>query len=290
MKRFFFLAALGLSALACATITNLTNTQPTPAAATSISLPTVIASTGTPAAVIRREETELYCPSDVPAAVEAYNQAVSLEKTGDDTSAEPLYRKAIDLDPSYCDAMDNLALLLKRAGNYKDTVELYQRSIAIYPESYTAHLGLANTYNQLEQYDNARIEFDTLLKLYPDDAEGYYGLGNVYFNQEKYEEALGQFKKAEEIYTAQGSDYLLDAQAYIGYTYIMLEDYASGRDYLEMVQPYFQDSGYNNYMLGICYYYGESIRDDKLAKQYLIRARELGVELGSELENFVNQP
>ncbi len=290
MKKIFFLASFILSTLACATVTNLTVPQPTSAVATSVSLPPSDTPTATPATIIRREDVEIYCPSAVPAAIEAFNKAVTFESAGDDTSAEKLYREAIDLDPQYCDAMDNLALLLKRAGNYKDTVELYQRSISIYPDGYVAHLGLANTYNQLEQYDNAIAEYETLSKLYPDDPEGYYGLGNVYFNQEKYEEALDQFKTAEEIYKTQGSDYVVDAQAYIGYTYVMLEDYESGRDYIEMVYSDFEDNGYANYMLGICYYYGKSIRNDPLAKLYLTRAQDLGIKLDTELEDFVNQP
>jgi tetratricopeptide (TPR) repeat protein len=290
MKKYFFPAALVLGTLACATVTNLTSTQPTPAVATSVSIQPTIIPTATVGDIVRREDVELYCPSEIPAAAEAYNKALTFESAGDDASAEQSYREAIDLDPEYCDAMDNLALVLKRAGNYEETISLYQRSISIYPESYTAHLGLANSYARLEQYDNAIAEFETLLKLYPDDAEGYYGIGNVYFNQEKYEEAIIQFKTAEEIYKTQGSDYIVDAQANIGYSYVLLEDYVAGRDYLEMVFPYFEDDGYTNYVLGICYYYGESIRDDTLAKQYLTRARDLGFQLDSELEKFVNTP
>lgn len=290
MKKILFLASLVLSTLACDTVTNLTNPQPTPELATSVSMPPSDAATTTPGPVIRREDVDIYCPSNIPAATDAFNKAATFEAAGDDASAEQAYREAIDLDPQFCDAMDNLALLLKRAGKYADTVDLYQRSIAIHPDGYVAHLGLANTYNQLKQYDNAIAEYETLSKIYPDDPEGYYGLGNVYFNQEKYEDALVQFKLAEEIYKTTDSDYIVDAQVYIGYTYVMLEDYESGRDYIEMAYPDFEKNGYTNYMLGICYYYGKSIKNDPLAKLYLTRARDLGFQLDSELEKFVNTP
>ena len=292
MKKFLFLAVLVSSMFACATVTNLTNpgTAPTSAVETPFSLqPTaVVAATAGP--VIRREDVDIYCPSDIPAATDAFNKAQGFESAGDIASAEKAYREAIELDPQFCDALDNLALLLKQSGNYKDTVDLYQRSIAIYPEGYAAHLGLANTYNQMKQYDNAIAEYETLSKLYPDDPESYYGLGNVYVNQEKYEDALVQFQLAEEIYKKRDSVYLVDAQVYIGYTYVMLEDYESGRNYIEMVYPDFEKSGYTNYMLGICYYYGKTIQNDPLAKLYLTRARDLGIQLDSELEKFVNTP
>jgi tetratricopeptide (TPR) repeat protein len=290
MKKTFFIAVLVLCTLACATVTNLTNPQPTPIAATPISIQPTSTPIATSETTIRREDVEIYCPSNVTAATNAFNKAAAFESAGDDVSAEKAYREAIDLDPQFCDALDNLALLLKRAGNFKDTVDLYQRSIAIHPDGYVAHLGLANTYNQLEQYENAIAEYETLTKLYPDDPEGYYGLGNVYFNQEKYEEALGQFKIAEEIYKKRDSGYIVDAQVYIGYTYVMLEDYESGRDYIELAYPDFEKNGYTNYMLGICYYYGKSIQNDPLAKLYLTRARDLGFQLDSELEKFVNTP
>lgn len=288
MKRYFFFSILLLGSLACASLTG------GPATATPLPLPSLPVETAEPIPTVgditRRENVELYCPSDVPEATEIYNQALNFEIAGDTDSAIQAYRQAIELDPEYCDAMDNLALLLKQLGNYEEAISLYQQSLAIFPDGYVAHLGLANTYSSLEQYENAIVEYEALIRLYPDDPEGYYGLGSVYFSQEKYEDALAQFEQAEKLYEAEGSDYLVDAQAYIGFTHTMLGNYEEGRDYLEMVYPYFSDAGYMNYMLGICYYYGESIRNDALAKQYLTLARDQGIELEPELEDFVNQP
>lgn len=289
MKKYIIFTVLILSTLACATLTGDPRTQVTPFPVSTSVQPDTLPSAAVPT-IDRTEAVDLYCPSDVPEAVDAYNQALNYENVGDTDSAVKSYREAIELDPEYCDAMDNLAHLLKQVGNYEESVTLYQQSIAIYPEGYVAHLGLANVYSQMEQYDNAITEFETMLKLFPDDPEGYYGLGNVYFNLSDYETSLAQFLRAEEIYKAQGSAYTPDAQVYIGYNYTMLTDYEKGRDYLELAYPYFQESGYTNYMLGYCYFYGNTIRSEPLAKQYLMRARDLGVELEPELETFVNQP
>lgn len=107
---------------------------------------------------------------------------------------------------------------------------------------------------------------------------------------EQYQDAIVQFKQAEGLYKAQDSEYVVDAQVFIGISYVVLEEYEQGRDYLELTYPQMQNNEYVNYFLGSAYYYGESIRDDALAKQYLLRARELGIELEPELENFVNTP
>lgn len=288
MKKYLFFTLFALGSLACATLTGGSPTQPAPTPF-SATVPDVVP-TATTSGITRREDVELYCPSDIPEASTAYNQALDFENAGDSESAMQSYREAIRLDPEYCDAMDNLALLLKQAGNYEEAVTLYQQSLAVYPDGYVAHLGLGNAYVQLNEYDNAIAEFETLVKLFPDDPEGYYGLGSVYFDLGEYQISLTQFQQAEEIYKALNSDYIVDAQLYIGYNYTMLEDYETGRNYLELAYPYFQESAYTNYMLGYCYYYGETIRNEPLAKMYLTRARDLGMELEPELETFVNQP
>jgi len=291
MKKLVFLSLLLVSSLACATLEKaLEAGQPTP---TPFVLPTVVSqqtSEPAPTDVTRRENFDVICASEIPEAVEAYNQGVTYETAGDIASAEKAYREAIALDPNYCDAMDNLALVLRQNGNIDEAIALYENSIKIAPDNGVAHLGLANTYMELEEYDKALVEYNALGVIDPNDPEGYYGAGRVYFSKENYKDAITQFSIAEELYKAEGSAYLVDAQVYLGFSYALIDDYETGRDYLEMVYPQMQDNGYVNYFLGYCYYYGTSIRDENLAKQYLLRARDLGIDLGPELEAFVNTP
>jgi tetratricopeptide (TPR) repeat protein len=290
MKKLFFLSLLLVISLACATIEKALNSGATP---TAFIVPTEIPQqTAVPIAtdITRKEETDIHCSSSVTEAVDAYNKAVTYETAGDTSSAEKAYREALALDPNYCDAMDNLALLLRQNGNTEEAIALYENSIKIAPDNEVAHLGLANTYMGLEEYDKALVEYNALLGINPSNPEGYYGAGRVYFSKENYNEAITQFSIAEELYKAEGSAYIVDAQVYLGFSYALIDDYETGRDYLETVYPQMQDNGYVNYFLGYCYYYGTSIRDEKLAKQYLLRARDLGIDLGSELDTFVNTP
>jgi tetratricopeptide (TPR) repeat protein len=290
MKKLFFLSLLLVSSLACATIEKALSSEATP---TPFIVPTEIPQqTAVPIAtdITRKEETNIHCSSSVDEAVDAYNKAVTYETAGDTASAEKAYREALALDPNYCDAMDNLALLLRQNGNTEEAIALYENSIKIAPDNEVAHLGLANTYMGLEEYDKALVEYNALLDINPSNPEGYYGAGRVYFSKENYNEAIKQFLQAEQLYKAEGSAYIVDAQIYLGFSYALIEEYETGRDYLELVYPQMPDNGYVNYFLGYCYYYGTSIRDEKLAKEYLLRARDLGIDLGSELENFVNTP
>ncbi|MBK7450302.1 MAG: tetratricopeptide repeat protein [Anaerolineales bacterium] len=288
MKKFVFLSLLIVNSLACATLERTFGAGETPTAiifSTPVSL-----ATSTPLAATRKETSDVYCSSDVPDAVSAYNQGVTYESAGNVNAAIAAYRQAIELDPTYCDAMDNLALLLRQTDQVQEAIIWYQASIVIAPENEVSHLGLANTYMTLEQYDNALEEYNYLLKLDVNNPEGYYGAGRVYFAEENYKEAVVQFQKAEELYLATGSAYLVDAQTYSGFSYVLMQDYENGRDYLEKVYPQMQDNAYVNYYLGQCYYYGKSIYNEALAKQYLIRARDLGITLEPELEKFVNTP
>ena len=285
MKKFLYIVLLLSSSLACATLEKAIGTTPTPYDLPTLEPPQQQA-TSTP--ITRRDNFDVYCPSDVPEAVDAYNQGVTYEQAGDTTSAISSYRQAIELDPNYCDAMDNLALQLRQQGSVDEAITWYQKSIEVAPDNDVAHLGLANAYMGLEEYDSALEEYNTLLEIDANNPEGYYGAGRVHFAREDYNEALTQFQKAEEIYKSIGSDYLVDAQVYIGFSYTLLEDYENGRNYLEMVYPQMQDNAYVNYFLGSCYYYGKSIQNDPLAKLYLTRARDLGITLEPELEDFVN--
>lgn len=293
MKKIAFLSLVLLSSLACATISK--TFEPTQPPTLEVpSTPVVIATgapqdTSAPTPINRKENVDLYCPSDIEDATNAYNQGVNYEAAGDFESAITAYRQAITLDPAYCDAMDNLAYALRQTGDVEEAITWYQASIAVAPDGDVAHLGLANAYLSIDDYDNALTEYNALLKLDANNPEGYYGAGRVYFTQEKYQDALVQFQKAEELYKAEGSDYIVDAQVYIGFCHVMLKDYEAGRDMLEQVYPQMQDNAYVNYFLGQCYYYGTSIRNDELAKKYLTRARDLGVTLEPELESFINQ-
>jgi len=288
MKKLLLLSILMGFSLACATLTAPFQDNSTPYPTFS-SQPT-IAPTQSNGDISRMQNVDVYCPSDVADASNAYNRAITQETAGDFEGAEQSYREAIDLDPKYCDAMDNLAILLKKNGKVDEAIALYQQSIKVKPDNDVAHLGLANAYASQERYDEALGEYSALAQIDPGNPEGYYGAGIVYFDNERYTEAIVQFEQAETIYKQQNSDYVMDAQAYLGFSHTLLGEYETGRDYLEPIYPSYANNSYFNYLLGVCYYYGESIKDDALAKQYLTRAGDLGYDLEPELDSFISQP
>jgi tetratricopeptide (TPR) repeat protein len=275
MKRSIGFIVLIFLSLACNSLTG--SPQPTPTA-NPITTATL---------AISIFDTDVYCSSESDEARSLYNKALTLETAGDFEGALELYARAIELDPEYCDAMDNLALNLKRLKRVEESIPWYQRSLEILPTNDAALLGLANAYSYLSRFDEARAEFQKLIDLYPQNPEGYYGMGNVEYSSGNFQNAVDWLKQSETLYIEQGSNYAADAQLLIGYSYFDLSDMPNTILYLEKAYPTHKDDRYLNYFLGISYYVQSPSQDLDKAKQLLTEAKRLGYPLEPEFQEFI---
>ena len=225
---------------------------------------------------------ELFCSTTNEQARQAYSEAISLQDQGQDDKVEQLYLKAIELDPNYCDAIDNLGQLLRTLGRLDEAIALYLRSLAIYPENTVAFSNLGVVYLKLGNPSQAIEAYTRVTQIAPDDPEGYYGLGRVYYAMNKPAEAILNFSKAEEIYFTTNSPYLIDAQYYLGLTYFMQQDYTHARGYLIALYDVAGNDGTLNYILGLCYLRGEP-KDLEMAGQFLLKAQLLDVVIPDEV-------
>jgi tetratricopeptide (TPR) repeat protein len=220
------------------------------------------------------------CPSGNEAARKSYNNGLKLVDEGNLDGARKEYQKAIDLDPNYCDAMDNLGQLFRRQGKLDDAIYWYKRSIGILPGNRAAHTNLAVAYRYQGNKDAAISEYRILLKMNPRDPEGYYGLGTVYLGFKDLGAASEQFRKAEQLYLEQNSPLVSDARYLLGVTYYQMKDYEKSIDYLERVYGAKQNDSRVSYFLGLSYLERGDI--DRAAK-YLRRAQELGAKIPPEV-------
>lgn len=283
MRKHLSAMVLVLSSLACSFLTR-SLTPPT-------AIPTTVTGPiSTPTYTISLIEEDVYCPSDIPGATDVYNQGLTEEQAGNYERAIELYKNAIELDPEYCDAMDNLGLNLKRLGRTEESIDWYLRSIEVFPENDVAYLGLGNAYRQLGRYDEAISTFKQLSLMAPENPEGYFGLGMAYYDIGQYQDSIDSLKEAERLYNAQNSSYIADAQIFIGYNYFSLQDMENAVNYFELAYPAYQGDAELNYYLGFSYYDESPVQDFVKAKQYLLKARDLGYSLEPELEKFINQP
>ena len=121
---------------------------------------------------------------------------------GDSTLAEQYYLKAIELNPQYADAYNNLGLLLSEDENRKtEAEEHYRKAIELDPQEAVAYYNFGlflsedeNRKTEAEEYYRKAIELN------PQDANAYYNFGLFLSKDENRKtEAEEYYRKAIEL-------------------------------------------------------------------------------------------
>jgi tetratricopeptide (TPR) repeat protein len=220
-----------------------------------------------------------------PDANLAYGEGEAADLAGDVVKAEAMYLKAIELDPTLCDAMDNLGAVYRRAGRVDDAIALYRRSLELAPSNPVALQNLGLALSIQEKYAEAAEQYGKLIELHPDNPEGHYGLGLlILHHSDETVAAIGLLEEAERLYQASGSPALADARLALGDAHRVLEHWKECKRYLEAAYEHFGGEGTVNLALGICWL-ADDPPDRARAREYLVRARELGQRVDDELWN-----
>lgn len=228
--------------------------------------------------VFRVDEVEVFCPVQSDEAMRAYNEAMQAELDGDYAEAEKLFKEAIEIEPRYCDAMDNLGLLLRQQNRIDEAITWYKKSLEVKPDNTVALQNLGVAYNLQGKIELAIEVYEKLVEVSSEGPEGYYGLGTMYFYLERYEEAVVYLTIAQGLYAQEESPYVLDAQYYLGFSFFMLQDCNKVKQYHTPLYNEFSEDGGINFSLGICELELED-KDLDLARMYLLKAQETGLTL-----------
>lgn len=264
MKRIYILAGLAAAMLLLAACNNSAQPTATPGVGGAVAI------------------AEVYCSTSNETAKAAYNEALALEEQGNLAEAERLYRQAIELDAGYCDAMDNLGLLLRQQGKVEEAISWYQQSLLLMPDNSVALLNLATSYHIQGDVDQAEATFEKLIEVAPDNPEGYFGLGSIFISLQQYGQAVPYLEKAEQLYGEVNSPWILDAQYLLCSAHFMLQDYPTAKAYAEAIYDHYDEDGPINYILGMGYLM-EASPDMKTAREYILKAQELGVDVPNEV-------
>lgn len=160
-----------------------------------------------------------HASSDNVLAQLAYDDGMDYINEGDIENAISKFTKAVEIDPNFAFAWDNLGISYRKNTEYDKAIASYQKSLEIYPEGRLPLLNIAITYNLNKQYNEAVTYYNKFIEIYDEDPEGYYGLGLILYTQEQEEAGLDNLIRAYTIYTAQNSPYRADAAKKIGYMY-----------------------------------------------------------------------
>jgi tetratricopeptide (TPR) repeat protein len=131
--------------------------------------------------------------------------------------AETLYHKAIELNPEYLYAYNNLGILLNKLKRYAEAEAAFYEAIKLDPKDGAIYDNLGNLLSDSLRYEEAEGAYHKAIELNPVSESTYYNLGLLLGEQKKYKEAEASYRKAIEINPAYVNSYnnlglLLNAQ------------------------------------------------------------------------------
>ena len=151
-------------------------------------------------------------------ATELNNKALALWSYGyytDVSKAIALLKQAIQIDPEYSEAYNNLGLAYRSNGDYDSAIEYYQKALKFdLKQLGPDHLNIAIRYNNMGVVFSRKREHDSAIEYYqkalkinlkqlrPDNpkvATSYNNLGLAYKRKGNYDRALEYYQKALKI-------------------------------------------------------------------------------------------
>jgi tetratricopeptide (TPR) repeat protein len=167
-----------------------------------------------------------------------YELGYRASEKGDLRKAVSYYRKAIHLDSTYVDALDNCGVCYRQLGILDSAMLCYKASIRTMPTGKLAHMNLAVVYSMIEKYDEAFDEYAKYVDLDPEDPEGHYGEARIYLIKNQPDKALPEAEKAMKLYQKQNPDLVGDAEVYVGLSYYQKGDKSKAKKYLKEAQQH----------------------------------------------------
>ena len=128
-------------------------------------------------------------------AVWHYNQGVILENQGHFRQAIAKYRQAIEIDPDYWAALQNLGLLLRQQGDPDQALQIMRRAAALRPDAPDSLLPLGDLLRSTGHLDEALDTFRRVAAI-SNNAAAQLGIGQVYERMGMSEAAEAEFEKA----------------------------------------------------------------------------------------------
>jgi len=183
-----------------------------------------------------------------------YNEGTVKLRQGLYAEAIPLFLAAVEESRGNVDAWDHLGICYRRTDQIDKAIEAYEISIKINPQNRVPYGNLALIYyHNKNDVSKALTLYKKVIEIDPTNPEGFFGLANVYKRMNSYDEAIVNCLKAVELYEQSKSPLIADAY------------YSLGVNYASKNPP-----------------------DNKQAADYFLKARNAGIQLNPEIENFVS--
>ena len=215
----------------------------------------------------------------------AYRSGQALLHAGTLDPAREQFLKVLELDPRFCDAMDELGIVARRSGRLEESIDWYRKSISINPDALMAHRNLALVYSQAKRHEEALAEADRSVAIAPQDPETHYMRAEVFTRWGRPRDALEPYEKARQLYMAAGSPLRSHAAYGLGRSHFALRECGLAMMWLAPEMAALDREAFAHYIMGICH---ASMNESDRAKAELRRARSLGLSLPPEIAAAVD--
>jgi len=113
--------------------------------------------------------------------------------------AEQAMKRAIEINPFFAEAHDNLGYLFAMQGHFDEALAEYHKALGDRPDFRLAHFHIGQIYANQGKYDEAIQEFKKILTPTDDKTPGYlYALGATYARAGDRQNALIYMRKARD--------------------------------------------------------------------------------------------
>jgi Tfp pilus assembly protein PilF len=147
-----------------------------------------------PAARVEFEEVV----KEQPELPDVYNNiALSYAYEGNNAKAEIWYRKALDIEPIYGQALNNYGILPSSMHKPAEAIKLFNRCMEVMPGNQPdLYFYVGNAQRELGHRSEARKSYIQAIKLKPDSAKAYSGLAAIDLDDNRIDDAYDELKKA----------------------------------------------------------------------------------------------
>jgi predicted O-linked N-acetylglucosamine transferase (SPINDLY family) len=112
-------------------------------------------------------------------ASQAFQTALQQHQAGRLQEAEASYRLALELNPNYAEALNNLGNVLYALGRAAEAEAQYRRTLELRPDAAVIHANLGKALAGIGQHEEAERSLRKALELQPDYAEAHNDLGKL---------------------------------------------------------------------------------------------------------------
>lgn len=149
-------------------------------------------------------------------AYDYYEQGIAESKNENYAKAISYFKKALEIDPEFAFAWDNMGLCYRKSGDYNKALEAYNKSLEVDPQGIMPLQNIPVVYQYKKEYQKAIDAYARLAEVDSENPEIFYGIGNIYTNNlQDYEKGLDNMCKAYALYIKLKSPYRTDAEKII---------------------------------------------------------------------------